>query len=486
MCRMINNKIIGEGLGFDDVLINPNRSDIHSRYSDELDIHTTIARGAPRIAVPIIAANMDTVTEWFMAQKIGLHGGFGVLHRFMSIEEQVQQVRKVKERLRTLEDNPPFINQKASIQDALTLLQKRERGYVIVCETDTFTGEFVGIATPRDFDAGQLEDSIKKVMTEKSKLWSVKPGTSMGDAVKEMKKHRVEKMPVVSKDGHLVGVFTEKDYQYYQKYPTASLDAKGKIMIGAAIGVQEKEIERALALTEAGVDVIVLDIAHGALDYTKKMLHTLKVVERIKTPVIAGNVGDKEGALYVYESGADGIKVGIGPGFVCETRDVAGAGVPQITAIMEAADAVANKKEKIPIIADGGIRKPGDVVKAIAAGADAVMVGSLFAGTDESPGEPIIQNGSLVKMVRGMAASSAFEKRKKVGKTTTNSHDYVPEGRTTFTPYKGAMKKVLFSLGGGLRSGMSYVGAHTIKEMHEKAKFRLVRGTGAEQRRPLF
>jgi IMP dehydrogenase len=479
-------KIIGEGLGFEDVLLVPQRSSIRSRFGGDIDTTARVARGAPSIYIPILSANMDTVTGWRMATTMALLGGFGVIHRFMSVDDQVKEVRKVKERMRVIEERPPVISCNATIADAQRLLRERERGYVIVYEGDYFTGDFLGIATPRDFDAGEPDTALTVVMTPKNRIHSVKPGTALEGAVAAMRHQRVEKVPVVTDEGRLVGVYTMKDYQYYQQYPQASLDHKGRLLVGAAIGVQEGDVERSLALVAAEVDILVLDIAHGELDYTQEILRRLKVSEHVTTPIIAGNVATIDGARYVRDSGADGVKVGVGPGYVCETRDVAGVGVPQITAILNAAKAFEGDQNPIPIISDGGIRKPGDVAKAIGAGADTIMVGSLFAGTEESPGEPVEQDGILKKMVRGMASASAFEKRLSLGTTTTNIDDYVPEGRTTFTPYKGSASKVLKKLRGGLLSGMSYSNARTIADMHQNAQFIIVKNPMApEQRRPL-
>lgn len=481
-----NPKIVGEGLGFDDVLLMPQRSSIRSRFSGEIDTSARVARGAPAVHIPIISANMDTVTDWRMATTMSLLGGFGVLHRFMSVDEQVTEVRKVKERMRVVEEHPPVIPSTATIRDARHLLKQRERGYVIIHEGGGFTGAFIGIATPRDFEAGNPDTPLHAIMTPRERVATVPVGTALEQAVAEMHKQRVEKMPVVDADGRLVGVYTMKDYKYYHQYPNASLDSKGRLLVGAAIGVQDGDIERALAMVAAEVDVLVLDIAHGELDYTQEILYRLKITEGVNTPVIAGNVATIDGAKYVRDCGADGVKVGVGPGYVCETRDVAGVGVPQITAIMNAAEAYKNDIDRIPIISDGGIRKPGDMAKAIGAGADTIMVGSLFAGTEESPGEPVEQDGMLKKMVRGMASASAFEKRLALGSTTTNLEDYVPEGRTTFTPYKGKASKVVKKLRGGLLSGMSYSNARTIAEMHEHAQFIIVKNPGGpEQRRPL-
>jgi IMP dehydrogenase len=481
-----DQKILGEGLGFDDVLLVPQRSSIRSRFSGEISTAARVVRGVPEIQIPILSANMDTVTGWKMATTMALWGAFGVIHRFMSIDEQVKEVRRVKERMRVMEDHPPVIPVSATIADARRLLRERERGYVIVHEGETFDGSFLGIATPRDFDAGTPETTLDQIITPLERMWTVPPGTTLEGAVEVMKQRRIEKIPIVNDAGHLVGVYTMKDHEYYQHYPHASLDVKGRLLVGAAIGVQDGDIERALRLVEAEVDVLVLDIAHGELDYTQEILRRLKISERVATPIAAGNVATIDGARYVRDCGADGVKVGVGPGYVCETRDVAGVGIPQITAILNAAKAFQNDQERIPIIGDGGIRKPGDVAKAIAAGADTIMIGSLLAGTEESPGEAVEQDGILKKMVRGMASASAFEKRRALGESTTSAEDYVPEGRTTFTPYKGKASKVLKKLRGGLLSGMSYCNARSISEMHERAQFVIVKNPlGPEQRRPL-
>lgn len=479
-------KILGEGFGFDDVLLVPQRSSIRSRFSGEISTAAPVARGLPMIEIPILSANMDTVTEWRMATTMALWGAFGVIHRFMNIPEQVKEVRRVKERMRVMEDNPPVISANATIADARRTLRERERGYVIVYEGEAFNGVCIGIATPRDFDAGEPSTLLRDVMTPMEKMWTVPAGTNLEGAVEVMRQKRIEKIPVINEAGGLVGVYTMKDYEHYQNYPQASLDKKGRLLVGAAIGVKEGDIERALRLCEAEVDVLVLDIAHGELDYTQEILHRLKITEGVRTPIIAGNVATVDGAKYIRDCGADGVKVGVGPGYVCETRDVAGVGVPQITAIMNAAEAFANDSERLPIVGDGGIRKPGDVAKAIAAGADTIMIGSLLAGTEESPGEAVEQDGVLKKMVRGMASASAFERRRTLGDSSTSVEDYVPEGRTTFTPYKGKASKVLKKLRGGLLSGMSYCNARTITAMHDSAQFVIVKNpAGPEQRRPL-
>ncbi len=475
------NKITGTGLAYSDVLIRPNLSDIRSRHSDQLDTSTIIARGLLPIKLPIISANMDTVTEHKMAITMALYGGLGIIHRFMTPEEQAKEVRKVKDLVRMIEDNPPLVSVNTPIAKVIELQQQRNRGYVIVYSGKTFDGTFVGVATDRDYLSAPPSAPISRVMTPRKNVITVSKNTSPQKAIEIMETKRIQKIPVVDAKGRLIGVYTLKDFSYKTQYPQASFDGKGRLMVGAAIGVQPQDIDRVHMLAEAGVDVLVLDIAHGGLIYTSEMLQRLKNKEKIKIPIIAGNVATAEGAKYIYDNGADGVKVGVGPGYVCETRNVAGVGIPQITAIMDVANEIAKKRNTIPIIADGGIREPGDLSKALVAGANSVMIGSLFAGTRESPGEQMLENGILKKLVRGMASASAFQKRKSIGGSITNGDRYTPEGRAIATPYKGTVTKVLFDFDGGLRSSMSYVGAHTIKEMQTKGQFIMVTGAGATE-----
>lgn len=474
-------KITGAGLAYSDILIRPGLSDIRSRHSDQLSTSTTIARGLTPIKLPIVSANMDTVTESRMAITMALYGGIGIIHRFMTPETQANEIRIVKDHVRMIEDDPPCVSATTTIGEVIALQKKRNRGYVIVYSGNYFDGNFIGIATDRDYLSAPLTTQISQVMTPKNHIISVSKNTPPQKAIEIMETRRIQKIPVVDRKGHLVGVYTLKDFSYKTQYPQASFDKKGRLMVGAAIGVQSPDIDRVHMLIEAGVDVLVLDIAHGGLIYTSEMLYRLKNKEKIKTPIIAGNVATAEGAKYIYDNGADGIKVGVGPGYVCETRNVAGVGVPQITAIMEVAGVIAKKRNPIPIIADGGIREPGDLPKAIVAGASSVMIGSLFAGTRESPGEQMLENGTLKKLVRGMASSSAFQKRKSIGGSTTNGEHYTPEGRAIATPYKGTVTKIIFDFDGGLRSSMSYVGAHTITEMQTKGQFIVVTGAGASE-----
>lgn len=475
------NKVTGQGLSYNDVFIRPRLSDIRSRHGTQINTSKTIVRGLPPIHLPIVSANMDTVTEHRMAITMACHGGLGIIHRFMSPDAQASEVRLVKDLVRVIEDDPPVIPATTPIADVITLQKRRNRGYVIVYDGDHFNGNFVGIATNRDYPTASPTDPISKVMTPRSRVVTVPKGTKQHIAIRKMQESRIQKIPVVDARGYLVGVYTLKDFSYKAEFPTGSFDKNGRLMVGAAIGVRTGDIDRAHLLVTAGVDLLVLDIAHGGLMYTKEMLARLKGKEKIKTPILAGNVATAEGARYIYDSGADGIKVGVGPGYVCETRNIAGIGMPQITAVMEVAKALSNKRNTIPIMADGGIREPGDLPKAIVAGASSVMIGSLFAGTTESPGEPMLDDGVLKKFVQGMASASAFQKRKSLGDSSTNGERYTPEGRVVATPYKGSVKKILYAFDGGLRSSMSYVGAHTISEMQTKGQFVVVTHAGATE-----
>lgn len=479
-----------EALAFSDVYLKPGYSDIRSRFGSQIDTSTFVARGAPKLNIPFISAGMDTVTENEMATVMALNGGLGEIHRNNTPDCQAELVRKVKEHMRVIETNPPMISDRAKIKDALNLLAKRKRGYVIVFPGEKFTGEFVGMATDRDFLAAGPETPIVKIMTPlKSEtgnvLITIKKGASLGDAVKMMYQKRLEKIPVVDGKENLVGVYSLKDFQHIKKFPHAALDAKGRLMVGAAIGVHEIDVERALKLVEAGVDILFLDIAHGHSVYSKEMIDRLKIKEKIKTPLVIGNVATRQGVLFAYDIGADAVKVGIGPGFVCKTRNVAGTGVPQITAILEAREALARKRNAPPIIADGGVREPGDPAKAVACGADCVMMGSVLAGTDASPGDIIKTDGHLQKRVRGMASKSVSESRARIGFVTTNQEMYTPEGRETFTPFQGSSQEVLHEYIGGFRSAMSYAGAHTIKELQEAQLIHISANGSHEQTRAL-
>ena len=479
-----------EALAYSDVYLLPAYSDIKSRFGEQITTKTEIAIGAPPLNIPFISSGMDTVTEDAMASIMALNGGLGEIHRNNSIDKQAEMVRKVKEKMRLIEKYPPMVSEKATIADALELLEKRNRGYVVVFPGNTFSGIFTGLATSRDFLAADVNTSIVDVMTPLAtkngrKLITADRGVSLKKAVEIMRVNRIEKLPIITDSNKLYGVYTLKDYIHIQKYPNASLDRHGRLLVGAAIGVHDIDIERANKLVEAGVDVLFLDIAHGHSIYTTEMVKKLKIKEKIKVPVIVGNVATRDGVKFACDIGADGIKIGIGPGYTCKTRNVAGTGVPQVTAILEAREALANKRKAPPIIADGGVREPGDAAKAVACGADSVMIGSLLAGTDMSPGDFVRINGVLKKRIRGMASKGVLEDRKKLGDSTTDISVYAPEGRETYTPYQGSTQELLLEYVGGLRSAMSYAGAHNIKEMKKSKLVRISANGSNEQGRSL-
>jgi len=478
------------GLAFSDVYLKPAYSDIRSRFGKQIDTSTFLAKGAPKLNIPFISAGMDTVTEEGMAAIFALNGGIGEIHRNNTPDEQADMVRLVKERMRLIEKYPPTVSENATIADALNLLSKRNRGYVIVFQGNAFDGHFSGIATSRDFLANDSDTQITEVMTpfsrgRISKLITAPFGTTLTEAVKIMRAKKIEKLPVIKDDNTLFGVYSLKDFDYINKYSNAALDKEGRLIVGAAIGVHGIDIERAHKVVNEGADVLFLDIAHGHTVYSSEMIKRLKVKEHINTPIVVGNFATKEGVLFAYDIGADGIKVGIGPGFVCKTRNIAGTGVPQVTAILEAQEALSKKSDPPPITADGGVREPGDPPKAIACGADCVMWGSVWAGTEMSPGEVVKTGGRLQKRIRGMASRSVFEDRKKMGDSTTNPELYTPEGREIFTPYQGSTQMILNEYIGGLRSAMSYTGSHSIKEL-QKAKLIHISVNGSnEQERSL-
>ncbi|MFH2039335.1 MAG: IMP dehydrogenase [Chloroflexota bacterium] len=474
-----------KGLTFDDVLLVPSRSNIASR-SDV--ITSTFLTQSIRLNIPIASANMDTVTEEAMAIAMAENGGIGIIHRFMSIEQQARQILNVKRCQGFIVENPYEINLEASTNEARLLMKKEKVGGLVVKDVHN---RFVGLLTSRDLLLTPSEQTyVKDVMTERSKLIVASPGITPEEARKLLYKHRVEKLPVIDKDGNLVGLITAQDVVKPELHPNATLDEKGRLRVGAAIGVTAGELDRAKALIDAGVDVLVLDIAHGhaehCIDMIKKIKNNFPFVQ-----VIAGNVATRAGAFDLAEAGADAIKVGIGPGAICTTRIVTGFGVPQLTAIMDCVQGVRDSSNNIPIIADGGIKVSGDMVKALAAGADVVMVGSLFAGTEEAPGSAVIRDGQKFKIVRGMASLGAAIGRKKIGRGEDESAEdqedwdkVVPEGVEAVVPYRGKVEEVLFQLVGGLRSGLSYGGGKSIKEMQEKAEFIEITPAGYRESRP--
>lgn len=458
--------VLIEGLTFDDVLLQPALSDVIPSETD------TVTRLTPRIElrIPIVSAAMDTVTESHMAIALAQQGGIGIIHRNMSIDRQAEEVDRVKRSESGMIVDPVTIEPERKISDALEVMRRYRISGVPV----TKNGKLVGILTNRDLRFETRYDlPISEVMT-KDELITVPVGTTLEDAQKILHKHRVEKLLVVDDHFALKGLITVKDIQKKLKYPSAAKDEQGRLRVGAAVGATGDYLERAQELVKMKVDVIAVDSAHG---------HSSRVMDAIKTlrqrvpevEVLAGNVASFEGARDLIRLGASGIKVGIGPGSICTTRVVSGAGVPQITAIAECSKAT--RDAKVPLIADGGIKYSGDVTKAIAAGADSVMIGSLFAGTDESPGETILYQGRTFKTYRGMGSMGAMQggtggsERYAQAPAASMGGKLVPEGIEGRVPYKGPLSEMAFQLVGGLRAGMGYCGCRTIQELQERAKF---------------
>lgn len=464
------------GLTFDDVLLVPRRSSIRSRR----DVSTeTLLTPQIRLHIPVISANMDTVTESRMAIAMAQQGGIGILHRFMSIEKQVEAVRRVKRAENMVVEQPLQIVPSATVSEARQQMAESGVGGLVVVDEQN---HLLGVVTTRDVllaEDGQAR--VSAVMTPRESLVVAGPDETMDEARKKLYDRRVEKLPLVDVEDRVVGLITVQDIVKIQEHPNASKDRRGRLMVGVALGARlSEDLARAAACAETGADVFVVDIAHGHSDHTLEMVRQLKK-NFSQIPVIAGNVASAEGVYDLAEAGADAVKVGIGAGSICITRIVTGFGVPQLTAIAECAEA--GQKIRIPIIADGGVRTSGDLVKALAAGASTVMLGSMLAGTEESPGTPVVRDGRRYKVVRGMASLTANVDRKGLEKTEIVEGDWaevVPEGVEAFVPYRGSVSDILFQLVGGLRSGLSYAGARSISELWERAEF--IRITPAGQK----
>jgi IMP dehydrogenase len=461
-----------KGLTFDDVLLVPKRSPVASRQDVDTssDLTTTI-----RLHVPFISANMDTVTEAAMAIAIARAGGIGVIHRFMTIEQQVWQVKQVKRSQGFVVENPYSIAPDAPVAEAARLMQGHNVGGLVVTSAED---KLVGLITRRDvLLAPDDRVEVSEVMTPADRVISVDPTISHEEARAILYEHRLEKLPVLDEHGRLVGLITARDVMKVRQFPDATCDADGHLRVGAAIGVTPGEVERADALLDASADLLVLDIAHGHADHCIEMVRALRK-RHPRAQIVAGNVATRDGARDLAEAGADAVKVGIGPGSICTTRIVTGFGVPQLTAIMEGVAGIKETGRNVPVIADGGIKTSGDLVKALAAGASTVMIGGLFAGCEEAPGAPVIRDGQKVKVVRGMASLGAALGRKAADPATDESAEsqedwekVVPEGVEAVVPYRGHLSEVLYQLVGGLRSGLSYGGACTIAELQENAEF---------------
>ncbi len=465
--------VVPEGLTFDDVLLVPAKSEVQPR---DVDVSTRLTRRLT-INVPIVSAAMDTVTEAKMAIALAREGGIGIIHRAFSPERQALEVDKVKKSESGMIVDPITVSPDQKLSDALELMQRYRISGVPV----TQNGKLVGILTNRDirFET-KLDLKISEVMT-KDRLITVPVGTSLEEAKEILHRNRIEKLLVVDDEFNLRGLITIKDIEKKIKYPNACKDELGRLRVGAAVGVGEETMDRVDALITAGVDVLVVDTAHG---HTGGVLETVAMIKRRypDAEVIAGNIATAEGAEELIKFGADGLKVGIGPGSICTTRIVAGAGVPQVTAIAECAG-VANRYG-VPVIADGGIKFSGDVTKAIAAGAHAVMLGSLLAGTEESPGETVIFQGRTYKVYRGMGSLGAMQRggRDRYGQgPEAEEAKLVPEGIEGRVPYKGTLSGSIYQLVGGLRAGMGYCGCHTIEELRQRGRFVRITSAGLRE-----
>lgn len=474
-----------KGLTFDDVLLVPQRSPVTSRQ--DVDTSTWLTP-AIRLQVPVVSANMDTVTEAAMAIAMARAGGLGVIHRFMSIGQQVRQVERVKRAEGFMVERPYAIASDDSIAEARRLMKLHEVGGLVVTNGGE---ELIGLITQRDvLFAPDDTAPVRSVMTTPDHIVTASPDTTSDEARILLHKHRLEKLPVVDKHGLLIGLITAQDIIKRDRYPGATKDSKGRLQVGAAIGVRSQDMERAEALLAAGADVLVLDIAHGHADHCIRMLKELRC-NFPDAQLMAGNVASRQGAIDLAEAGADAIKVGVGPGSICTTRIVTGFGVPQLTAIMDSVAGIAETGRNVPVVADGGIKSSGDLVKALAAGAATVMIGSLFAGTEEAPGATVIRNDQKFKVVRGMASLAATMGRKAVesgdDESAESQQDWdkvIPEGVEAVVPYRGRVEEVLYQLVGGLRSGLSYGGAFTIPELQARAEFIEITPAGVRESRP--
>ena len=459
------------GLTYDDVLLIPAKSDV---LPGEVDVSTFLTRNI-RLNVPIISAAMDTVTDASLAIAVAREGGLGILHRAMSPQKQALEVDKVKKSESGMIVDPITVGPDAPLSDAMVLMARYKISGVPVTEN----GRLVGILTNRDlrFENNDRK-KVSEVMTGKN-LVTASIGTTLEEAKDILNKYKIEKLPIVDKEMNLKGLITVKDIEKKKKYPNACKDSFGRLRVGAAVGVGDNAIARAELLVKAGVDVLAIDTAHG---HSKGVIKTLRELKKkFDIEIIAGNVGTADGAEDLIKAGADAVKVGIGPGSICTTRIVAGAGVPQLTAIHNCYSVTS--KANVPIIADGGLKYSGDIAKAIAAGAHCVMIGSLFAGTDESPGEVILYQGRSYKTYRGMGSIGSMQQgaKDRYGQEGVTKEKLVPEGVEGRVPYRGPISSSIHQLVGGLRSGMGYCGCKTLDEMREKARFIQITNAGLRE-----
>lgn len=459
-----------EFLTFDDVLILPEYSDI---LPSQVDTSTFFSRNI-RLNIPIVSAAMDTVTESSMAIAVALEGGIGVIHKNMPIKKQAEEVEKTKRFESGMIMNPITLSPEDNIKNALDLMRKNNISGLPVVDLN---GMLIGLITKRDllFEEN-LKLKVKDIMTPLEKLILAEEGVTIEKAKDIFKKEKVEKLPIVKKDGRLIGLITVKDIMKRIDFPYAARDEKGRLRCAAAVGTANDTVDRAKELLKAGVDAIVIDTAHG---HSEKVIQiTKKLRDIINVDIVVGNIGTQEAAKKLIDLDINGIKVGIGPGSICTTRVVAGIGIPQVSAIMS----VAKEKKDIPLIADGGIKYSGDITKALAAGADSVMVGNLLAGTEEAPGETIYLEGRKYKVYRGMGSIDAMKEGS--SDRYLEKEKLVPEGVVGRVPYRGSVKEVVFQLVGGLKAGMGYTGSRNIKELQRKARFIKITNAGLKESHP--
>ena len=470
---------IREGVTFDDVLLVPKFSDISSRT--ETDLSTKLSKNIT-LNIPLVSANMDTVTESTMAVTMARQGGIGIIHRFLTIKEQANQVLKVKRSGSVMIENPYLVGQDETISTAFDIMTEKEVSGLLVVDSES---KLVGILTERDvlFESLDSTKLVKELMTKD--VITSKPGINVDEAKDILKNNRIEKLPLIDDSRKIHGLYTTQDILNTENYPIASHDSKGRPLVGAAVGVKGDFLERTEALLEAGTDVLVVDIAHG---HSENAINTVKNIKKAfpNCELIAGNVATAQGTEDLIKAGVDAVKVGVGSGSICITRVITGSGVPQLTAVMDCAEV--GKKYDIPIISDGGTRTSGDATKALAAGASSVMLGSMLGGTDQSPGSTISKNGKRYKIYRGMASLAAARgrKSKETGLVDLGDdlNDYVAEGVEAFVPYKGSVTDILTQITGGIRSGLSYCGGHTIQQMQENAEFIKMSGAGFAESKP--
>lgn len=468
---------IREGLTFDDVLLVPKYSDVTTR--SQTDLNTRLSRNIS-LSIPFVSANMDTVTESAMAVAIARAGGIGIVHRFLSIQDEAAEVLKVKRSGSVMIENPYTIPEEATIREARKYAEDMGISGLLVVDGE----RLAGIVTDRDFLFGSDQDRpISSIMTRD--VVTAPSGISVEDAKRMLRDNRVEKLPVTDGEGRIRGLFTSKDITNIEDYPMASKDSKGRPLVGAAVGVKGDFMERTEELLEAGADIIVVDVAHG---HSQNAISAVRNIKKAfpSCEIIAGNVATAAGAQDLINAGVDAVKVGVGSGSICITRVITGSGVPQLTAVMDCARI--GRDNDIPIISDGGTRTSGDATKALAAGASSVMLGSILGGTDESPGTVLTKNGKRFKVYRGMAslAASIGRKSKETGSVSLEEdlNDYVAEGVEAMVPYKGSVTDILKQMTGGVRSGLSYCGAHTIPAMQRNAEFVRMSRAGFAESQP--